>query len=34
MTSAHGSENADIQDIIDFENIYIDKLNFESKNFK
>lgn len=31
MTSNYGSENSEIQDIIDFENIYIEKLNFESK---
>ena len=34
MTSDYGSENVDIQNIIDFENIYIDKLNFESTNLK
>lgn len=34
MTSDYGSENEDIQNIIDFENIYIDKLNFESTNLK
>lgn len=32
MTSNYGSENQDIQNLIDFENIYIDKLNFEAKN--
>ena len=31
MTNNYGSENSEIQDIIDFENIYIEKLNFESK---
>ena len=28
------SENIDMQNIIDFQNIYIDKLNFESKDWK
>ena len=32
MTNSYGSENPEIQDIIDFENIYIEKLNFESKD--
>jgi len=32
MTNDYGSENSEIQDIIDFENIYIEKLNFESKD--
>ena len=31
MTNNYGSENPEIQDIIDFENIYIEKLNFESE---
>ncbi|MFH6972016.1 hypothetical protein [Flavobacterium petrolei] len=31
MTNNYGSENSEIQNIIDFENIYIEKLNFESK---
>lgn len=31
MTNNYGSENKDIQDIIDFENIYIETLNFESE---
>jgi len=31
MTNNYGSENSEIQDIIDFENIYIEKLNLESK---
>lgn len=31
MTNNYGSENTEIQEIIDFENIYIEKLNFESK---
>lgn len=30
MTNNYGSENSEIQDIIDFENIYIEELNFES----
>ena len=32
MTSQHGSENPEINDLADFENIYIEKLNFESKS--
>ena len=31
MTNNYGSENSEIQDIINFENIYIEKLNFESE---
>jgi hypothetical protein len=31
MTNNYGSENPEIQDLIDFENIYIEKLNFESE---
>lgn len=31
MTNNYGNKNSEIQDIIDFENIYIEKLNFESK---
>ena len=34
MTSNYGSENQEIQDLIDFENIFIEKLNFESENLK
>lgn len=34
MTSNYGSENKEIQDLIDFENIYIEQLNFESENLK
>ena len=34
MTNNYGSENKEIQDIIDFENIYIEKLNFESENLQ
>lgn len=34
MTNNYGSENSEIQDIINFENIYIEKLNFESENIK
>lgn len=29
MTYKYGSDNGEIQDIIDFENIYIETLNFE-----
>ena len=32
MTNNYGSENQEIQDLIDFENIYIEQLNFESEN--
>lgn len=31
MTNNYGIENSEIKDILDFENIYIEKLNFESK---
>ena len=31
MTNNYGSNNAEIQDLIDFQNIYIEKLNFEGK---
>ena len=31
MTNNYGSENIDIQGLIDFENIYIERLNLESK---
>ncbi|MCZ2102045.1 MAG: hypothetical protein LC107_10970 [Chitinophagales bacterium] len=34
MTNNYGSQNRDIQDVIDFENIYIEQLNFESENLK
>ncbi|MDR2652444.1 MAG: hypothetical protein LBC68_09060, partial [Prevotellaceae bacterium] len=34
MTGNYGSENKDIQDLINFENIYIEKLNFEGQNLK
>ncbi len=32
MTNQYGSQNQEIQNLIDFENIYIEKLNFESEN--
>lgn len=32
ITNNYGSENKEIQDLIDFENIYIEQLNFESEN--
>ena len=32
MTNSYGSENKEIQDLTDFENIYIEQLNFESKS--
>lgn len=32
MTNNYGSENKEIQNLIDFENIYIEQLNFESEN--
>lgn len=32
MTNNYGSENQEIQDLMDFENIYIEQLNFESEN--
>ena len=31
MTNNYGSNNTEIQDLIDFQNIYIEKLNFEGK---
>ena len=34
MTSNYGSENSEIQDLIDFINIYIEKLNFQSEKLK
>jgi hypothetical protein len=34
VTNNYGSENREIQDLIDFENIYIEKLNFESEIIK
>lgn len=34
MTSNYGSENNEIQGLIDFENIYIEELNFQSENLK
>lgn len=34
MTNTYGSENKEIQDLIDFENIYIEQLNFEGENLK
>jgi hypothetical protein len=34
MTSNYGSENNEIQDLIDFENIFIEKLNFQSEILK
>lgn len=32
MTNNYGSENNEIQDLLDFENIYIEQLNFENEN--
>ncbi len=34
VTSNYGSENSDIQNLIDFENIYFEQLNFEGNNIK
>lgn len=34
MTNNYGSENNEIQDLIDFENIYIEQLNFQNENLK
>lgn len=34
VTYNYGSKNADIQNLIDFENIYIEQLNFEGKELK
>jgi hypothetical protein len=34
VTNNYGSENQEIQDLIDFENIYIEKLNFESESIE
>lgn len=32
MTNSYGSENTEIQSLMDFENIYMEQLNFESEN--
>lgn len=32
ITTNYDSENTEIQDLIDFENIYVEQLNFESEN--
>lgn len=32
VTNNYGSENKDVQNLIDFENIYIEQLNFEGKD--
>lgn len=34
MTTIYGSPNKEIQDLIDFENIYIEQLNLESESLK
>lgn len=34
VTSNYGSENKDVQDLISFENIFFNKLNFQSENLK
>lgn len=34
LTSNYGSENQDIQDLINFENIFFDTLNFQSETLK
>ncbi|MEN2436816.1 hypothetical protein AAH994_15490 [Weeksellaceae bacterium A-14] len=34
MTNNYGSENQDVQDLLNFENIFFDKLNFQSENLK
>ncbi|SOD18770.1 hypothetical protein [Pedobacter xixiisoli] len=34
MTSNYGSENSEIQDLLDFENIYMERLNFKSEKLK
>ncbi len=34
VTNNYGSENEEIQNLIDFENIYIEKLNFEGEQLK
>lgn len=34
VTNNYGSENADIQNLIDFENIYFEQLNFEGKDIE
>lgn len=34
VTSNYGSQNQDIQDLITFENIFFDKLTFQSENLK
>jgi len=34
MTNAYGAENKEIQELIDFENIFIEQLNFEGDSLK
>ena len=34
MTNSYGAENAELQDLMDFEGIYIETLNFESGKFE
>ena len=34
ITNHYGSENKEIQDLIDFESIYIEQLNFEGETLK
>lgn len=34
VTNTYGSENEEIQNLLDFENIYIEQLNFESEKLK
>jgi len=34
MTNNYGSENSEIQDLLDFENIYVEQLHFESESLK
>lgn len=34
VTSNYGSQNSEIQNLVDFENIYIEQLNFEGKDLK
>ena len=34
MTNNYGSENSEIQDLLDFENVYVEQLHFESESLK
>lgn len=34
MTAVYGSENKDLQDLLDFENVFVEKLNFEGEQLQ